>query len=169
MSEFSESNNITKLIGAGPGYAGYGEDSNLSKFLIKNKKKPNIILFDEIEKAHSKTSDVLLQALDDGYITTSKGEQLNFSNSFIILTTNLGCNKEDIEFPSIFENMSKIKNSIINNYEKKINSAITKYFRPEILNRINYVVVFKPLTFNCLYGICNKLIKIIYENTLNKY
>ncbi len=131
MSEFMEKHSVSKLIGAPPGYVGYEEGGYLTEAI---RKRPySVILLDEIEKAHNDVFNILLQILDDGRLTDSKGKTVNFKNTLIIMTSNLGS-----EF--ILENAgdeSKIKGYIDN--------LLPKYFKPEFLNRIDEIVIFNSL------------------------
>jgi len=131
MSEYMEKHSVAKLIGAPPGYIGYDEGGQLTEAV---KRKPYaLILLDEIEKAHSDVFNLLLQILEDGRLTDAKGKTINFNNTIIIMTSNLG--SEIIQEQSDYE---KIKT--------KVNELLYKYFKPEFLNRIDEIIVFKPLT-----------------------
>lgn len=140
MSEYSEKFNISKLIGSAPGYIGYNEGGQLTE---KVKNKPySLILFDEIEKAHPDVFNVLLQILDEGHLTDSSGRKINFKNTIIIMTTNVGLT--DIQNFGI-----KIGYSSNNNPDKNSNDiiekALRKTFKPEFLNRIDELIFFNNL------------------------
>ncbi len=149
MSEFSHSFNISKLIGAPAGYVGYKEQGKLTDQV---KRKPySVILFDEIEKAHPDVFDLLLPILEDGELTDATGRKINFKNTIIIMTSNIGLkefNKQaDLGFETNISSQEKI-NKGFDKLTKKINEGLSDTFRPEFLNRIDKVVVFKPLTEN---------------------
>jgi len=130
MSEFMEKHSVAKLIGSPPGYVGYDEGGQLTEAV---KRRPySLILLDEIEKAHSDVFNILLQLLDDGRLTDGKGKTVNFSNTIIIMTSNLGS-----EIIQNNNNYDEIKN--------KIDDLLYKYFKPEFLNRIDEIITFKPL------------------------
>ena len=131
MSEYMEKISITKLIGAPPGYAGYDEEGILTG---KVRRMPySVVLFDEIEKAHPDIFDIMLQILDDGRVTDSKGRVVDFRNTVIIMTSNCGAS-DAINFEDEYE------------FEDAVNDALKERFRPEFLNRIDDIIVFKKLT-----------------------
>lgn len=145
MSEFMEKHSVAKLIGSPPGYVGYDEGGQLTEAI---KRRPySLILLDEIEKAHNDVFNVFLQILDDGRLTDGKGKTVNFSNTIIIMTSNLG--SEIIQ-----------ENSNYNDIKSKVNDLLYKYFKPEFLNRIDDIITFKPLT--------RKTIEKIAEIEVNK-
>ncbi len=140
MSEFQERHSVSRLIGSPPGYVGYEEGGQLTEAV---RRKPYcVILLDEIEKAHPDTFNVLLQLLDDGRLTDNKGRLVNFKNTIIIMTSNLG---SDI----IQENFEDISNKnydqVINKTKEQVLALLKQSFRPEFLNRIDEKIVFKPL------------------------
>jgi len=145
MSEFMEKHSVSKLIGAPPGYVGYDEAGGLTETV---RHRPySIILFDEIEKAHPEVFNVLLQVLDNGRLTDSKGRIVNFRNTVIIMTSNIGAQHidrmEKLGFNRNSDNRDK------DNYEEaknKINSSLKDYFRPEFLNRIDDTIIFDILS-----------------------
>ena len=142
MSEFMEPNSVSKLIGAPPGYVGFDESGTLTE---KIRRKPySVILFDEIEKAHIDVMNILLQVLDDGRLTDNLGRHVNFKNSVIIMTSNIGArlilNKKKLGFSE--ELNEKEQNS---NIEKEVLKEVKQSFRPEFLNRIDEIIVFKRL------------------------
>ena len=147
MSEYMESHSTAKLIGSPPGYVGYDDAGQLTE---KVKRKPySIVLFDEIEKAHSDVFNLLLQVLDDGRLTDNQGNTINFENTIIIMTSNVGSN---VNTNSIgFSN-----DSIINN---KLQDSLKETFRPEFLNRIDEIVTFKSLTEEQLLKIVDLMLK----------
>jgi ATP-dependent Clp protease ATP-binding subunit ClpB len=131
MSEYMEKHSVAKLIGAPPGYIGYDEGGQLTEAI---KRKPYaLILLDEIEKAHSDVFNLLLQILEDGRLTDAKGKTINFNNTIIIMTSNLG--SEIIQEQSNYQDI-----------KTKVHELLFKYFKPEFLNRIDEIITFKPLT-----------------------
>lgn len=141
MSEYQEKHSVSRLVGAPPGYVGYDEGGQLTEAV---RRRPySIVLLDEIEKAHPDVFNVLLQVLDDGRLTDNKGRVVNFKNTIIIMTSNLGSEqihlmfegKKEVEFPGIIENTKVL-----------INDLLRKTIRPEFLNRIDEVLLFTPLT-----------------------
>ncbi len=135
MSEYMEKYSVSKLIGAAPGYVGYEEGGQLTEAV---RRKPySVVLFDEVEKAHLDIFNTLLQVLDDGRITDSQGRVVDFKNTIIILTSNLG---SDIILDGIDEN-----GNISVDAENKIDKLLKASFRPEFLNRLNDIILYKPL------------------------
>ncbi|MBR6252817.1 MAG: ATP-dependent chaperone ClpB [Clostridia bacterium] len=135
MSEYMEKFSVSRLIGAPPGYVGYDEGGQLTEAV---RRKPySVVLFDEIEKAHPDVFNVLLQVLDDGRITDSQGRTVDFKNTIIILTSNLGS-----EY--ILEDVSE-NSDISEKTREKVNSLLKQSFRPEFLNRLDEIIMFKPL------------------------
>ena len=134
MSEYMEKHAVSKLIGAPPGYVGYDEAGQLTEKVRRN--PYSIILFDEIEKAHSDVFNLLLQILDEGRLTDSQGKTVNFENTIIILTSNAGTG-------SI---LSLGFNQTENNQEDRIQNALKEYFKPEFLNRVDEIIVFNELS-----------------------
>jgi len=158
MSEYSEKFNISKLIGAPPGYVGYNEGGQLTE---KVKNKPySLILFDEIEKAHPDVFNVLLQLLDDGHLTDANGRKINFKNTIVIMTSNIGL-KEVQDFGtkigfSTNENQSKLSHNII---EKNLR----KTFKPEFINRLDEIVYFNYLSEENILKIVDLQLKDLNE------
>nr|QUL61517.1 molecular chaperone [Haemoproteus columbae] len=166
MSEYMEKHSISKLIGSPPGYIGYSEGGQLTD---KIKKNPNaIILFDEIEKAHIDIYNIMLQILDEGRLTDSMGNLIDFSNTIILLTSNLGC---PINYDKYFINKEILIDSDLKEIENNIKININNYFKPEFLNRLTNILIFKPLNINNLLLICDKFINELknklYINKLN--
>ena len=141
MSEYMESFNVSRLIGAAPGYVGYDEGGQLTEAVRRN--PYSIVLFDEIEKAHPDVFNILLQILDDGRITDNQGRTVDFKNTIIIMTSNLG--SEYI----LENNVNKLE---------LINSELRKTFKPEFLNRIDEILYFNSLTKDVVYNILDKII-----------
>lgn len=144
MSEYGEKHAVSRLIGSPPGYVGYDEGGQLTE---KVRRKPySVILFDEIEKAHPEIFNTLLQILDDGHVTDAKGRKVNFKNTIIIMTSNLG--GDMIREGSIGFSDDDKERSLINEEEmsEKIHDQLKKHFKPEFLNRISEIIVFHPLS-----------------------
>ena len=155
MSEYMESNSTAKLIGAPPGYVGYDDAGQLTE---KVKRHPySIVLLDEIEKAHNDVFNILLQVLDDGRLTDSQGNTVNFENTIIIMTSNVGSNQNtnSIGFGSTSEFM-----------KNKIEESLKETFRPEFLNRIDEIVIFDSLSTDELTQIVDLMLKDT-QNVLN--
>ncbi|MCI5578703.1 MAG: ATP-dependent chaperone ClpB [Oscillospiraceae bacterium] len=143
MSEYMEKHTVSRLIGAPPGYVGYEEGGQLTDAV---RRKPySVVLFDEVEKAHPDVFNVLLQILDDGRVTDSQGRTIDFKNTIIILTSNLG---SQYILDGIDEN-GQISEEARNNVDKLLKQS----FRPEFLNRLDEIVFYKPLTKNEIFGI----------------
>ncbi len=144
MSEFGEKHAVSRLIGSPPGYVGYDEGGQLTE---KVRRKPySVILFDEIEKAHPEVFNTLLQILDDGHLTDAKGRKVNFKNTIIIMTSNLG--GELIRQSGLGFSETDRERTVINEKEMsdRIRDLLQKSFKPEFLNRITEIIIFHPLT-----------------------
>ena len=140
MSEYMESHSTSKLIGSPPGYVGYDDAGQLTE---KVKRNPySIILFDEIEKAHPDVFNILLQVLDDGRLTDNKGRTVNFKNTIIIMTSNLGSAYIQSQFEKINDENREV---VIEETKKEVMSMLKKTIRPEFLNRIDETIMFLPL------------------------
>ncbi len=147
MSEFMEKHNVSRLIGATAGYVGYEEGGQLTEAV---RRKPySVVLFDEIEKAHPEFFNILLQVLEDGYLTDAKGKRVDFTNTIIIMTSNLGAKQLTQEAAKIGFALStdKLKQAEDDFKEKKeqVLKELKDHFRPEFLNRVDKVIVFQPL------------------------
>ena len=143
MSEYMEKFAVSRLIGAPPGYVGYDEGGQLTEAV---RQKPySVILLDEIEKAHPDVFNVLLQVLDDGHLTDSKGRLVNFKNTIIIMTSNLG---SDILQKQLMDINEDNRDEMLMNARVGIIELLKKTMRPEFLNRIDEIILFKPLTRN---------------------
>ncbi len=140
MSEYQEKHSVSRLIGAPPGYVGYDEGGQLTEAV---RRKPySVVLFDEIEKAHPDVFNILLQVLDDGRLTDNKGRMVNFKNTIIIMTSNLG----SAYIQSQFEHMNDENREVmIEETKKEVLSMLKKTIRPEFLNRIDETIMFLPL------------------------
>ncbi|MGP1435860.1 MAG: ATP-dependent chaperone ClpB [Phocaeicola sp.] len=154
MSEYQEKFSVSRLIGAPPGYVGYEEGGQLTEAV---RRKPySVVLFDEIEKAHPDVFNILLQVLDDGRLTDSKGRTVNFKNTIIIMTSNLGSQY----IQSQFEKMNdRNKELIIEETKQEILNMLKKTIRPEFLNRIDETIMFLPLNQNQIKDIVKLQIK----------
>ena len=141
MSEYQEKFSVSRLIGAPPGYVGYDEGGQLTEAV---RRKPySVVLFDEIEKAHPDVFNILLQVLDDGRLTDNKGRTVNFKNTIIIMTSNLGSQFIQQEFEKL---NATNRESIIANTKMQVMDMLKKTIRPEFLNRIDETIMFLPLT-----------------------
>ena len=159
MSEYMEKYSVSRLIGAPPGYVGYEEGGQLTEAV---RRKPySVVLFDEIEKAHPDVFNILLQVLDDGRITDSQGRTIDFKNTIIILTSNLGS-----EY--ILEGIDE-KGEISKEAKDKVNELLKKSFRPEFLNRLDEIVFYKPLKKNEVSKILDLLIKDLEKRLDDKH
>ncbi len=151
MSEYMDSFSVSRLVGAPPGYVGYDEGGQLTEAVRRN--PYSIVLFDEIEKAHKDVFNILLQILDDGRITDSQGRTVDFKNTIIIMTSNLG------------------SDYILDNKENKdelINQELRKTFKPEFLNRVDEIITFNSLSKDVVYKILDKIIKNIEDRLSDK-
>ena len=147
MSEYMEKYSVSRLIGAAPGYVGYEEGGQLTEKVRRN--PYSIVLFDEIEKAHPDVLNLLLQILDEGRLTDSNGRTVNFKNTIIIMTSNVG------------------SEHIINNEEYKVKDELNKYFRPEFLNRLDEIIVFNKLSKDNLREILDEIISGIEKRLVD--
>jgi ATP-dependent Clp protease ATP-binding subunit ClpB len=151
MSEYMEKHAVARLIGAPPGYIGYEEGGQLTESI---RRKPYcVVLFDEIEKAHHDVFNVLLQILDDGRLTDSHGRTVDFKNTIIIMTSNIGS-------PHLIENASE-KGEIAEQVRNKVMGELRIHFRPEFLNRVDEIVLFKPLTLPEIKRIIDLQLKLL--------
>ena len=158
MSEYQERHTVSRLVGAPPGYVGYEESGQLTEAV---RRKPySVVLLDEIEKAHPDVFNILLQVLDDGRLTDNKGRTVDFKNTIIIMTSNIGSHL-------IQENLEKLtdKNSeeILNHTREEVFELLKKTIRPEFLNRIDEVIMFKPLTKDEIKRVVELQLGIIQE------
>lgn len=149
MSEYMEKYSTSRLIGAPPGYVGYEEGGQLTEKVRRN--PYSIVLFDEIEKAHPEVFNLLLQILDDGRLTDSQGRVVDFKNTIIIMTSNLG------------------SDMLLDNHQEEVDKLLRSKFRPEFLNRIDEIVYFKPLDKVTQFKIVDKLLNILNERLKENY
>ena len=163
MSEYMEKFSVSRLIGAPPGYVGYEEGGQLTEAV---RRKPySVVLLDEIEKAHPEVFNLLLQVLDDGLLTDSQGRTVNFKNTIIIMTSNIGSHiiQDQLQFVT-----EKNRDEILNQLREKLLELLRAKIRPEILNRIDEVIMFKPLMSEELRKIVdlqiNRIKEMLYKN-----
>lgn len=148
MSEYMEKHAVSRLIGAPPGYVGYEEGGQLTEAV---RRKPySVVLLDEIEKAHPEVFNVLLQILDDGRATDSKGKVIDFKNTVIIMTSNIGS-----QF--LLDGLTS-EGEITEKAREQVMAQLRQHFRPEFLNRVDDTILFKPLTVHEVKGIIDKLL-----------
>jgi len=147
MSEYMEKFSVSRLIGSPPGYVGYEEGGQLTEAVRRN--PYSIVLFDEVEKAHPEVLNLLLQILDDGRCTDSNGRTVDFKNTIIIMTSNIGSSE------------------ILSNNSSKVMDEIRNVFKPEFINRIDEIIVFNTLSKENIYKILNKIITEIEERLKN--
>jgi ATP-dependent Clp protease ATP-binding subunit ClpB len=164
MSEYMEKHSISKLIGSPPGYVGYDEAGQLTESV---RHRPfSVILFDEIEKAHPEVFNMLLQVIDEGRLTDGKGRVVNFKNTIIILTSNIGS-----QFIEKMESIGFSNNSDKQNYSNmkdKVMEAMKDHFRPEFINRLDEIIVFDVLSEQAIKEIVNLRIKVVKDRLLAK-
>ncbi len=151
MSEYMEAHTVSRLVGAPPGYVGYDEGGQLTEAVRRN--PYSIVLFDEIEKAHKDVLNILLQILDDGRITDAQGRTVDFKNTIIIMTSNLGSDY-------ILDNKE--------NSEELVTQELKNYFKPEFLNRIDEIIIFNSLSKDVIYNVLDKIIKNIEDRLSDK-
>ena len=164
MSEYMEAHSVSKLIGSPPGYIGYDSGGQLTE---KVRRKPySVILFDEIEKAHPDVMNLLLQILEDGRLTDSQGREVNFKNTIIIMTSNLGARYITDKKSLGFGNMENEKE--YENIKKEVIKELKKELRPEFINRIDEIIVFHKLTEEDIKQITNIMLKQVEERLKNQ-
>ncbi|HMR58589.1 MAG TPA: AAA family ATPase, partial [Cyclobacteriaceae bacterium] len=161
MSEYQERHSVSRLIGAPPGYVGYDEGGQLTEAV---RRKPySVILLDEIEKAHPDVFNILLQVLDDGRLTDSKGRVANFKNTIIIMTTNIGSH-------IIQENFEKITDEnyfdVVESTKDEVITLLKKSVRPEFINRIDEIIMFRPLNKTDIRKIVEIQFKLVQKRLL---
>jgi ATP-dependent Clp protease ATP-binding subunit ClpB len=165
MSEYQEKHAVSRLVGAPPGYVGYDEGGQLTEAV---RRKPySVILLDEIEKAHPDVFNILLQVLDDGRLTDNKGRVVNFKNTIIIMTSNMGSHIIQDNFEKLTESN---KDELVENTKVEVMALLKQTIRPEFLNRIDEVIMFHPLMKNEIKGIItiqlNNLVQLVAKNGL---
>ncbi len=165
MSEYQEKHSVSRLIGAPPGYIGYDEGGQLTEAV---RRKPySVVLFDEIEKAHPDVFNILLQVLDDGRLTDNKGRTVNFKNTIIIMTSNMGSNFIQSQFERLTDSN---KEQLIEETKNEVLNMLKKNIRPEFLNRIDEIIMFTPLNSEQIEKIVrlqiNNVEKMLKENDI---
>ena len=159
MTEYMEKFSVSRLIGAPPGYVGYEEGGQLTEAV---RRKPySVVLFDEIEKAHPDVFNILLQVLDDGRITDSQGRTVDFKNTIIILTSNLGSN-------FILEGIDEKTGEISESAKAEVSALLKQSFRPEFLNRLDEIIYYKPLSKENITGIIDLLLESLRKRLEEK-
>ena len=161
MSEFMEKHSTAKLIGSPPGYVGYDDGGHLSE--IVRKKPYSVILFDEIEKAHPDVFNVMLQILDDGRLTDSKGRHVNFKNTVIIMTSNVGASMIASQSKLGFSTAQDEKKDKYEKLKDTVMEEMKKAFRPEFLNRIDDIIVFAHLSKDEIRQIVDLMLKDLFK------
>ena len=144
MSEYQERHSVSRLVGAPPGYVGYDEGGQLTEAV---RRKPySVVLLDEIEKAHPDTFNILLQVLDDGRLTDNKGRTVDFRNTIIIMTSNMGSHLIQERFAKALEQSSAISQTVVESVQREVIELLKQQLKPEFLNRIDEIVMFEPLS-----------------------
>lgn len=161
MSEFMEKHSTAKLIGSPPGYVGYDDGGHLSE--IVRKKPYSVVLFDEIEKAHPDVFNVMLQILDDGRLTDSKGRHINFKNTVIIMTSNVGASMIASQSKLGFSTAQDEKKDKYEKLKDTVMEEMKKAFRPEFLNRIDDIIVFAHLSKEEIRQIVDLMLKDLFK------
>jgi ATP-dependent Clp protease ATP-binding subunit ClpC len=170
MSEFKDKHNTSRLLGAPAGYVGYDDGGQLTN---KIRRQPySVVLFDEIEKAHPEVLNILLQILEEGVLTDAKGRKVNFSNSIIILTSNLGADRmvkeSSLGFNAVSKTDEKKLDQIHTENAQAAEEALNKVMRPELINRFDSIVTFRALTRNQISNIFDNLIDELQQRLIQK-
>jgi ATP-dependent Clp protease ATP-binding subunit ClpC len=167
MSEFMERHTVSKLIGSPPGYVGYSEGGQLTEAV---RRRPyTVVLFDEIEKAHPDVFNMMLQILEDGRLTDSKGRTVDFKNTLLIMTSNVGSSVIEKGGGGIgFQLDYGEKDSSYNRIKSLVNEELKQYFRPEFLNRLDEIIVFRQLTKLEVKDIADIMLKEVFERLKKK-
>ena len=166
MSEYMEKNSVAKLIGAPPGYVGYDDNAG-GQLTERIRRKPySVVLFDEIEKAHEDVFNILLQILDDGRLTDSRGREVSFKNTVIILTSNVGAH--EVKEVNTLGFRSDDENTEFEEMKERIDSALKSRFKPEFLNRLDDVIIFHKLSRDDAAQICGKIIEGLAKRLIAK-
>lgn len=163
MSEYMEKHSVSKLIGAPPGYIGSDDEGQLTNKVRKN--PYSLILLDELEKAHPSILNILLQILDEGHLTDSKGRKVNFKNTIIIMTSNIA-SKKIINSNKILGFLNENNNIENYNIKNEVNKELKKHLTPEIINRINDIIIFNKLTEDKLKIITNNILKELNQKLI---
>lgn len=161
MSEFMEKHSVAKLIGAPPGYVGYEEAGSLTERI---RHRPYaVVLFDEVEKAHPEVFNILLQVLDSGHLTDGKGRKVNFKNTIIILTSNIGAEIMDRAANIGFVSGERDEKAQFTEVKEKVMGMLKEHFRPEFLNRLDDIIIFEPLSKESLSAIVENQVREVVE------
>ena len=160
MSEYMESHSVSKMIGSPPGYVGHDEGGQLSEKIRRN--PYSVVLFDEIEKAHPDVFNILLQVLDDGHITDSKGRKVSFKNTILIMTSNAGAQKI-VDPKNLGFNMATTKEQDYEKMKNGVMDEVKRLFKPEFINRIDEMIVFHQLTKEDMEEIITLLVKVLSD------
>jgi len=166
MSEYMEPHSVAKMIGSPPGYVGYEEGGQLTEII---RKKPySVILFDEIEKAHPQVFNILLQILDEGHLTDAKGRQVNFKNTVIIMTSNVG---SDIIYRSGLGFKEDNREEMLSEKEmkEKVNTSLRENFKPEFLNRVDEIIFFHPINSKMIEKILELQLILLQQRLSEKH
>ena len=163
MTEYMEKFSVSRLIGAPPGYVGYEEGGQLTEAVRRH--PYSVVLFDEVEKAHPDVFNILLQVLDDGRITDSQGRTVDFKNTILILTSNLG---SDIILEDLEQGRAQGRNEISTEAREKIDALLKRQFRPEFLNRLDDTVIYKSLTKQEIGGIVDLMLNDLRKRLADK-
>ncbi|EDX73701.1 ATPase, AAA family [Coleofasciculus chthonoplastes PCC 7420] len=167
MSEYMERHTVSKLIGSPPGYVGYNEGGQLTEAV---RRRPyTVVLFDEIEKAHPDVFNMLLQILEDGRLTDAKGRTVDFKNTLLIMTSNIGSKVIEKGGGGLgFELSDNEAESQYNRIRSLVNEELKQYFRPEFLNRLDEIIVFRQLTKDEIKEICDILLREVFKRLTEK-
>ncbi len=166
MSEYMERHSVSKIIGAPPGYVGHEEGGSLTE-LVRHRPY-SVLLFDEIEKAHGEVFNILLQVLDNGHLTDAKGRKVNFKNTVIILTSNIGARYIDHMAKFGFSNSSDTDDTQYDDAKDKVLKELKDYFRPEFINRLDEIIVFDILSPKAIEEIVKIQVNLVKKRLLEK-
>ena len=168
MSEFMERHTVSKLIGSPPGYVGFNEGGQLTEAV---RRRPyTVVLFDEVEKAHPDVFNLLLQLLEDGRLTDSKGRTVDFKNTLLIMTSNIGSKVIEKGGGGLGFEFSgdSVEDSQYNRIKSLVNEELKQYFRPEFLNRLDEIIVFRQLTKNEVKEIAEIMLQEVFSRLQDK-
>jgi ATP-dependent Clp protease ATP-binding subunit ClpC len=168
MSEFMERHTVSKLIGSPPGYVGFNEGGQLTEAV---RRRPyTVVLFDEVEKAHPDVFNLLLQLLEDGRLTDSKGRTVDFKNTLLIMTSNIGSKVIEKGGGGLGFEFSgdSVEDSQYNRIKSLVNEELKQYFRPEFLNRLDEIIVFRQLTKNEVKEIAEIMLQEVFARLQDK-
>ena len=168
MSEFMERHTVSKLIGSPPGYVGFNEGGQLTEAV--RRRTYTVVLFDEVEKAHPDVFNLLLQLLEEGRLTDSKGRTVDFKNTLLIMTSNIGSKVIEKGGGGLGFEFSgdSVEDSQYNRIKSLVNEELKQYFRPEFLNRLDEIIVFRQLTKNEVKEIAEIMLKEVFARLKDK-